>query len=98
MMKMSSKIQGIGVPVTNGFTQLLKVDRDLHSSYQCHGCLWFLHRCFWTLSLVLCVFGLQELRCYEEMGRAEIVKQYICMIILRSRRDANVIHPELDNV
>ncbi|XP_039027319.1 glutamate receptor 1.2-like [Hibiscus syriacus] len=31
-MQMSSKILRIGVPVTNGFTQLLKVDRDLQTN------------------------------------------------------------------
>ncbi|KAE8664829.1 hypothetical protein F3Y22_tig00112738pilonHSYRG00584 [Hibiscus syriacus] len=32
MMQMRSKILNIGVPVTNGFTQLLKVDRDLQTN------------------------------------------------------------------
>ncbi|XP_039034845.1 glutamate receptor 1.3-like [Hibiscus syriacus] len=33
----------------------------------------------------------------KKWGRSEIVKQYICMIIFKSRRDANVIYPELGN-
>ncbi|KAL4324901.1 hypothetical protein GQ457_11G004020 [Hibiscus cannabinus] len=32
MMQTSSKVLRIGVPVTNGFPQLLKVDRDLHTN------------------------------------------------------------------
>ncbi|GMI76214.1 hypothetical protein HRI_001290700 [Hibiscus trionum] len=40
----------------------------------------------------------KNLSIIKQWGRPEIVKQYICMVIFKRRRDANVIYPEVDNV
>ncbi|PPD79254.1 hypothetical protein GOBAR_DD23832 [Gossypium barbadense] len=34
----------------------------------------------------------------KKWGRPKIVKQYVCMKFSKNRRDANVIHPEFDNL